>query len=72
MRTCVACGNPLVSGHPIEHDGPPRTTTYEFECGCCGHWWLEHEPIPEDWRPTPPIRRRAGGSEASTEGRGKC
>lgn len=51
MMTCTDCGNPFVGGHPIEHNGPPRTITYEYECGRCGRWWLEHVPIPADYRP---------------------
>ena len=43
----------MVSGHPVEHNGEWGTVTYEFECGHCGWWWLEHEPIPVDYWPRP-------------------
>jgi hypothetical protein len=51
MRTCRECENRLVGGHPIESNAPPGTMTYEYECGHCGHWWMEDEPIDRDWRP---------------------
>ncbi len=60
METCRECGNTLVGGHPLlDHDGPWGMVTYEYECGHCGYWWLEDEPVSPGHRIKPLAPRLA-------------